>query len=454
MRISLKKGLDIPIRGRPEQTISDAAGVKTVAALGTDVHGLRPGMAVKVGDRVRLGQTLFVDKRNPEVCFTAPGAGEITAINRGAKRALQSVVIRLDGDESVEFEAFTREQLPRLKRDTVQQNLLRSGLWTALRTRPLSRIPSPDTLPAAVFVTAIDSNPLAADPAVIIGDSAAAFACGLQVVARLTDGQVHICTEPDSGILDSAAAPDPNTGQFRHTEFAGPHPAGLVGTHIHYLEPVSANKTVWHLGYQDVIAIGELFTRGRLPVRRTVALGGPQAKRPRLLRTRVGASTADLLANETEPGRLRVISGSVLSGHRASGALAWLGRYHNQISVLQEGGEREFLAWAKPGGKRYSSERAFIGRLLQRDGFRMTTTQNGSPRAMVSIGSFEKIMPLDILPTPLLKALLVEDTDRAKELGCLELDEEDLALCSFVCNGKYEYGPFLRMNLEEIEANG
>ncbi len=455
MRISIKKGLDIPIRGRPEQAISDAAGVGTVAALGTDVHGLRPGMAVKVGDRVRLGQTLFVDKRNPDVRFTAPGAGEIVAINRGAKRALQSVVIRLGGDDAETFEAFTPRQLPTLDRGTVQKNLLESGLWTTLRTRPMSRIPSPGTQPAALFVTAMDSNPLAADPAVIItesAESAAAFARGLQVVARLTDGPVHVCTAPNSGI--ESALPETNAGQFRHSEFAGPHPAGLVGTHIHFLEPVGASKTVWHLGYQDAIAIGELFTRGRLPVRRVVALGGPEVKRPRLLRTRVGASTADLLADETGPGPLRVISGSVLSGHRASGALAWLGRYHNQISVLREGGEREFLAWAKPGGKRYSSERAFAGRLLQRDGFSMTTSQNGSPRAMVSIGTFEKIMPLDILPTPLLKALLVEDTDRAQALGCLELDEEDLALCSFACNGKYEYGPFLRMNLEEIEANG
>lgn len=454
MRITIKKGLDIPIRGRPEQAIFEAARVRTVAALGTDVHGLRPGMAVKVGDRVRLGETLFVDKRNPEVRFTAAGAGEVIAINRGAKRALQSVVIRLDGDEAIEFESFTAEQLPRLERETVQKNLLRSGLWTALRTRPMSRIPLPGTQPAALFVTAMDSNPLAADPAVIItesAESAAAFASGLQVIARLTDGPVYVCTGPDSGIFDAAA---PGMDRFRHGEFAGPHPAGLVGTHIHYLEPVGTDKTVWHLGYQDVIAIGELFTRGQLRVQRVVALGGPQAKQPRLLRTRMGASTADLLADETGSGLLRVISGSVLSGHRASGPLAWLGRYHHQISVLHEGGEREFLAWAKPGGKRYSSERAFIGRFLQRDGFGMTTTQNGSPRAMVSIGSFEKIVPLDILPTPLLKALLVEDTDRAKELGCLELDEEDLALCSFVCNGKYEYGPFLRMNLEEIEANG
>ena len=448
MQIRIKKGLDIPILGRPKQNIFDAAQVSMVAALGTDINGLRPGMEVGVGDQVKLGQTLFRDKRNPDVPFTSPGAGKVIAINRGARRVLQSVVIQLDGDKEEEFAAFAEGQLPHIPEDSVRENLLASGLWTAFRTRPYSRIPFPDSRPAAVFVTAIDTNPLAGDPSVVIEESAEAFVRGLAIVARLTDGSVYVCTESETNI------PCPETGRFRHAEFRGPHPAGLPGTHIHFLEPVNPKKTVWHIGYQDVIAIGDLFATGRLPVQRIVALGGPQVSRPRLLRTRIGASTTEIIAGETEPGRLRIVSGSVLSGHRASGPLAWLGRYHNQISVLAEGSEREFLFWARPGFDKFSAERAYAAHLLRKPGFKMSTTQNGSPRAMVSIGSFEKVMPLDILPTPLLKALLVEDTDRAQELGCLELDEEDLALCSFVCNGKYEYGPFLRMNLDEIEANG
>jgi Na+-transporting NADH:ubiquinone oxidoreductase subunit A len=326
--------------------------------------------------------------------------------------------------------------------------LLASGLWTALRTRPFSHVPDPASQPAAIFVTAIDTNPLAADPAVIIAAAGDAFEHGLQVISRLSDVNVYVCTAPGSGILC------PDDKQFRHAEFAGPHPAGLVGTHIHFLDPVSEAKTVWHLGYQHVIAIGRLFTGGRLPTEKIIALGGPMVLRPRLLRTRIGASTRELLQGETLPGRLRVISGSVLNGQQASGPLAYLGRYHTQLSVLAEGSPREFLSWMRPGMTRYSAIRAYAAHLFRRREFPMTTTQNGSPRAMVSIGTFEKVMPLDILPTPLLKALLVEDTVRARELGCLELDEEDLALCSFVCNGKYEYGPFLRMNRDEIEANG
>jgi len=448
MRITINKGLSIPITGRPEQVIDDAAPVRTVAIIAADVVGLRPSMSVAEGDRVRLGQTVFTDKANPGVCFTAPAAGEVIAINRGARRALQSIVIRIDGDAAEEFATYPASQLPTLDRDAVRDNLIASGLWTKLRTRPFSRIPVPGTVPAAIFVTAIDTNPLAADPAVIISQAADAFSLGLQAIARLTDGHVYVCTAPDSGI------PVPDTGPFRHAEFAGPHPAGLVGTHIHFLEPVSAKKTVWHIGYQHLIAVGRLFMTGRLPTEKVIALGGPMALKPRLLRTHIGASTAELVHGETAPGRLRIISGSVLNGHAAAGPRAWLGRYHNQITVVAEGTEREFLGWATPGVHRYSSLRAYAGHLLHRGSFGLTTSQNGSPRAMVPIGTFERVMPLDILPTPLLKALLVEDTDRARELGCLELDEEDLALCSFVCNGKYEYGPFLRMNLDTIEAGG
>jgi Na+-transporting NADH:ubiquinone oxidoreductase subunit A len=448
MKITIKKGLDIPIEGTPEQVIDDAPAVKTVGVVGAGIVGLRPSMQVAEGDHVRLGQTLFVDKGNPRVAYTAPGAGEVIAVNRGARRALQSVVIRLDGDEAEKFEAFEPADLAGLDEGKVREQLLASGFWPALRARPFSRVANPDGDPAAVFVTAIDTNPLAADPAVVVGTDREAFLNGLAVISRLTRGEVFVCTAPGAGI------PVPEGDRFRHAEFAGPHPAGLVGTHIHFLKPVSESRYVWHVGYQHVMGIGRLFTTGRAPTEKIVAITGPMAKRPRLLRTRRGASTAELLHEETLPGRLRVISGSVLGGHSATGPLAFLGRYHNQITVLAEGREREFLSWMRPGSTKYSAVRAYAGHLLHKGRFPLTTSQMGSPRAMVSIGTFERVMPLDILPTPLLKALLVEDTDRARELGCLELDEEDLALCSFVCNGKYDYGPFLRMNLEEIEANG
>lgn len=448
MKIRIRKGLDVPISGRPESVVEDAAAVQTVAALGTDYHGLQPGMEVQVDEQVRLGQTLFIDKKNPGVRFTAPGAGRVIAINRGARRRLQSVVIRLEGDAAEPFASYRPDELAGLDHEDVRDNLVRSGLWTAFRTRPFSRVPAPSAEAAAIFVTAIDTNPLAGDPALVIDGRATDFERGLTLLAKLTGGRVYVCTAPDSGIAVPAG------DRYVHAEFAGPHPAGLAGTHIHFLEPVGRHRTAWTVGYQDVIAIGELFVTGRLPTSRTIALGGPGVERPRLLRTRAGANLSDLIEGEVRPGQLRVISGSILSGHRAAGPLDWLGRYHNQVTVLEEDRKREFLAWMRPGFGKYSMTRAYAGHFLNGHDVELTTSQQGSPRAMVPIGNFEKVMPLDILPTPLLKALLVEDTDRAQELGCLELDEEDLALCSFVCNGKYEYGPFLRMNLTEIEVNG
>ncbi len=428
--------------GRPELTISPGNDVSSVGLVGFDTPGLKPKMAVAVGDRVKLGQVLFTDKRNPEVCYTSPGAGVVSLVNRGERRVLNSVVIELDGDDA---ETFSTDQGDEQQ---VRSTLCKSGLWRMLRTRPFSRIPQPDAKPNSIFVTAINTNPLAGNPALVIGEDAEAFVDGVRILAKLTDGKVFVCTRPDSGI------PVPEGEQFEHAEFAGPHPAGLVGTHIHFLDPVSIHKTVWHIGYQNTMAIGRLFREGKLSTERVIALGGPMVKNPRLVRTRRGASTADLLEGELKPGNARVISGSVLSGHRASGMLGWLGAYHNQISVLSEDRSREFMHWMRLGRRKYSASRAFVSAVTHNGDYPLTTTQNGSPRAMVSIGAFERIMPLDILPTPLLKALLVRDTDSAQQLGALELDEEDLALCSFVCNGKYNYGPHLRKALDDIEAYG
>jgi len=439
MQIKINKGLDVPISGKPELTLSDANPVTTVGLVGWDTPGLKPKMAVAAGDRVKLGQTLFVDKRNPEVRYTAPGCGVVSAINRGERRVLNSVVIELDGDEAETWSTDDKD---------IRATLCQSGLWTTLRTRPFGKVPQPDATPNSIFVTAINTNPLAGDPALVIGEDPEAFLTGLRVISQLTEGKIFVCTRAGADI------PCPDGDQFVPAEFSGPHPAGLVGTHIHFLDPVSIKKTVWHIGYQNTMAIGRLFTNGRLPTERIIALGGPMVKNPRLLRTRRGASTADILDGEMQSGNARVISGSVLSGHRASGMLGWLGAYHNQISVISEGSPREFLSWLRPGHKKYSTLRTYASTWLHKGDYDLTSSQNGSPRAMVSTGSFERIMPLDILPTVLLKALLVRDTDSAQQLGALELDEEDLALCSFVCNGKYNYGPHLRKALDEIEANG
>ena len=443
----IKKGLDLPISGAPEQQIQSGNAVTQVAVLGEEYIGMRPTMHVQVGDAVKQGQVLFEDKKNPGVKFTAPVSGKIAAVNRGAKRVLQSVVIDVAGDEKETFEKFAADKLSGVAREQVQSQLVDSGLWTALRTRPFSKIPELGSVPNSIFVSAMDTNPLAADPTVIIAARNDDFVNGLNVLSNLTDGKLFVTKAPGATVNTGNAKVDTH-------EFAGPHPAGLVGTHIHMLDPVGPSKKVWHINYQDVIAIGALFTTGEIDNTRVVAIGGPVVKKPRLVQTILGASLEQLVANETTEDSVRVISGSVLNGTRASGPHAFLGRYHVQVSLIKEDKEKKLFGWIMPGSNQHSITRAYLGHLNTKRLFDMTSTTNGSDRSMVPIGNYERIMPLDVLPTLLLRDIISGDTDGAQTLGALELDEEDLALCSYVCPGKYNYGPILRDCLTKIEQEG
>ncbi len=441
--ITIKKGLDLPLAGGPKQVIHDGPAIRHVATLGEEYIGLRPTMKIKVGDKVQKGQVIFEDKKNPGVKYTALASGTILEINRGAKRVLQSVVIEIEGDEAVSFAKYDVQALDTLEPQQVRDNLIESGMWTALRTRPFSKVPAVDATAAAIFVTAMDTQPLAGDPQVVIAEHKDDFVNGLKVLARLTD-KVFVCKAPGADIP---------AGNAQVEEFAGPHPAGLPGTHIHFLMPASARRSVWYLGYQDVIAIGQLFTTGELNNQRVVAITGPKAKNPRLVRTLLGASTQALTQDEAD-GQVRVISGSVLNGRTATGPHAYMGRYFQQLTLIEEGTEKEFFGWVMPGADKFSITRAFLGHLSPSRLFNMTSSTGGSERAMVPIGNYERVMPLDILPTMLLRDLISGDTDGAVALGALELDEEDLALCTFVCPGKYDYGSYLRDCLETVEREG
>lgn len=450
MQFTIKKGLDLPINGDPKQVIENGNQVKSVAVLGMDYVGMKPTMMVSEGDTVKLGQILFSDKKNPGCVFTSPGAGVVSAINRGAKRVLQSVVIELKGDEQVKFAKYKESELAGLSSEKIKENLVNSGLWASFRTRPYGKIPAIESQPNAIFVTAIDTRPLAADPAVIIKARSQDFVNGLAVISKLTGGKTYVCKKTGADI---------NTGNASVTaaEFSGPHPAGLPSTHIHFIEPVSIDKFVWYLDYQAVMAIGCLFTSGLLNVERVISLAGPTVKKPRLIRTRVGANTNDLVAGELESVENRVISGSVLYGHQATDWASFLGFYNNQISVLEEGRSRELFGWIVPGKNKYSALDVYItGRQDRKAGrkYPLTTDKNGSNRAIVPVGIYETVMPLDILPTPLMKSLVVGDSDQAQLLGCLELDEEDVSLLTLVDPGKHDFGPVLRANLTKIEKEG
>mgnify|MGYP003585059804 CR=1 FL=1 len=446
--ITIKKGLDLPIAGKPEQVIRDGNSVTEVALLGEEYVGMRPSMKVREGDVVKKGQVLFEDKKNPGVVFTAPASGTVTAINRGAKRVLQSVVIKVEGNEQETFAKYDAATLNQLSEKQIRQNLQASGLWTAFRTRPFSKVPAVDAVPSSIFVNAMDTNPLAANPEVVLKEHWQDFIYGLNVLSALhPNGKIHLCKAGDSNI------PTADITNLKIHDFGGPHPAGLSGTHIHFIDPVSMTKSVWYINYQDVIAIAKLFTTGELYTDRIVALGGPQVKKPCLVRTRLGAKLSQLTAGELKDGENRVISGSVLSGVKAEGSVDYLGRYALQVSVIAEGREKEFLGWIMPGANKFSITRTVLGHFSNKL-FNFTSAVNGGERAMVPIGNYERVMPLDIIPTLLLRDLSAGDTDSAQALGCLELDEEDLALCTFVCPGKNEYGPMLRAALDKIEKEG
>ena len=446
--IKIKRGLDIPLAGAPSAEIESAPATRAVALLGGDYHGMKPTMAVQVGDVVKRGDLLFTDKKCEGVRYTAPAGGRVASINRGAQRAFQSIVIEIDGDEPAMFEQFSSESARKLPAETIKQQLIDSGQWTALKARPFGRVADPATTPTGVFMTASDTHPHAPDPEQVIALEAEAFEVGQVLLANLVACPVYLCAAP------GAQMPQAVHERLSRHDFAGPHPAGLAGTHVHFLMGASVEKIAWTIGYQDVIAMGRLFLDGALYTDRIISLAGPAVSRPRLISSRVGADLQALVAGEQHGEDARLLSGSVLGGRAVQSDTAYLGRYHQQVALLPEGRDRAFMGWLSPGLQKHSVMGIYLSSWLGSKPLAMSTNTNGSERAMVPVGAYEKVMPLDILPTQLLRALLVGDTETAQALGCLELDEEDLALCTYVCPGKYEYGGILRDNLKQIEKEG
>lgn len=452
----ITKGLDLPITGLPEPTIDDSKRVNTVAVIAHDIIGLKPRMKAQVGDDVRRGTPLFEHRKRPGLIFTSPAAGKVVEVHRGERRALQSFVIALsEGEkagepESTPFSSYTGKPAAELSEDDVRGLLLESGLWAALRERPFSTIPAPESKPGAIFVNATDSNPGAPKMELVFDGRTEDLEAGLLALSKLTEGTVFFVRDAGSKV-----DPGPTQGAIKVEEFEGKHPYGTVGTHIHNLWPVNRERVAWHLNLQDALRIGVLIRTGELDPTLIVSLTGPQVNKPRLLKTRLGAPISELVEGELKDGENRIIAGSVLSGRQTTDETNdFLGRYDQQISVIREGREREFLGWLGPGTEKFSVINTFVSKLMPTKRFDFTTTTHGSHRAMVPIGMYEKVMPLDIMPTFLLRALAVGDVERAEALGALELDEEDLALCTFVDPGKTEYGPLLRGVLTTIQEEG
>ena len=445
-KFSLKRGLDIPILGSPEQKIYNAREPKTIAVMGTDFNGLKPKMLVSEGDKVNKGSPLFCHKDYPEIIFVSPCKGKVHSINRGERRTLLSVIITVESLKDNGVNYIKLHDNIKSEKEFVRKCLLDSGLWSSFLTRPYSKIPPPDSTPASILITAVDTEPLSPSADLIINNNLEAFQEGVKRVALLSEGKVFVCKEEESKL---------EVDNFETYEFKGPHPAGLAGTHMHFLDPPSLSKTVWSIGYQDILAIGKLFLTGFLDTERVISICGPLAKLPRLVKTYLGASLNDLLENEfVNDNPCRIISGSVLSGNIAENYLSFLGRYSRQVTLIKEDKEKIPFGWIKPQPNKFSVMPVLISAFMPSKLFNLTSNLNGGRRAMVPTGIFETLMPQDFLPTQLLRSLIVMDTDVAQSLGALELDEEDLALVTFACPAKYEYGSALRDSLKTIEKEG
>ena len=355
--IKLKKGLDLPIEGQPQQKIEKGQQVSHVALIGDDVVGMKPTMMVKVGDTVQVGQEVYADKKTGGVKYTAPAAGEVVAINRGARRKFESLVIKVDGDSHASFEAYKGSDVTSYDEKGIKELLIESGMWPSIRRRPFSKVANPEEKPKSIFITAIDTHPLAADVDLVVKENEQAFKAGLKAVSKLAP-KSFLCVKSGSSV--------PNIDGVHKEEFKGPHPAGLVGTHIHYLDPVGEKSFVWHIGYQDVIAIGKLLETGQLYTQRVISLAGPQAKNPRLIKTRMGACLDELCKDEKKSQSARVVSGSVFGGRKSEDMVCYLGRFHNQVSLIEEGGKRELLGWHSPGFDKFSVKNIYVSKLFSK----------------------------------------------------------------------------------------
>jgi len=444
---SIQKGRNIRLKGAAKKEIVEIALPKHVAVKPSDFKGLSPRLSAKVDDVVKVGTPIFTDKTIPEIQIASPASGKVVAINRGAKRALQSIVIETDGQqESETFQKFSREQIKNISKSDVTNLLLKGCLWPVIRQRPFSKVADPHKKPKAIFIHAMNTEPLALDIDFILEGKEKEFQIGLDILGRLTDGDVHLCIQKGA---NSKALTQAVNVQIH--VFSGPHPAGNVSTHIHYVDPINKGELVWYIEAQDVLSIASLFLNGTYPTERIVAVTGEGAANNQIYaKTIVGVPVSALLGDST-PQQVRYLSGSVLAGKEIA-SHDFLRFYDSQITVIPQGGNREFLGWLSPGFKKYTFSKSFASAFFPENDMSLDTDENGSHRAIVLNHIYDSLVPLDIMTYFLLKAVISGNVEEAEELGILECDEEDFALCTFACPSKTDVGEIISQGLALIES--
>ncbi|MCW5923580.1 MAG: Na(+)-translocating NADH-quinone reductase subunit A [Saprospiraceae bacterium] len=446
-QITIRRGYDIKLEGAAEKKISDVAASDVIAVKPPDFPSVTPKLLVEPGDEVLAGQPIFFDKNRPDLRFSSPVSGEIAEVVRGEKRRIMEIRIIPDKG-GMRYVEFPKENPANMHRDDIVKRLLESGCWNYIRQRPYSLIANPDDTPKSIFVSCFDSAPLAPDLDYIKDFEPESLKTGLEVLAKLSADKVHLGLKPGQQEGDF-----PGTHCLNHHFFKGPHPAGNVGIQIHHIDPIEKGDTVWYVHLQDLLIIGRLFLEGRYRAERLVALTGSCATWPHYLRVMTGQRMSDLVGGRLKTEHSRVIQGNVLTG-KTSSAEDFLSFYTNQITAIPEGDQPEFLGWLLPGFNKLSLSRTYLSWLFPNRTYDLDTNLHGEERAFVMSGQYDRVLPMNIYPVFLLKAILAKDIERMEALGIYEISEEDFALCEFVCTSKIEVQKIVAEGLDYVRLEG
>lgn len=442
----LKKGHDIKLAGSPKKEVVSGK-VSRFAVSPYDFRGISPipKVTVEVGDNVKAGEPIFFDKKVPDIVYTAPVSGEIIEVNRGEKRSIKNVVIL--ADKEISYKKFDTDAS---NVDQIKKTMAESGAWTLINQRPFDIVPSLDSVARDIFISTFDSAPLAPDNAFILSGNEHHFQKGVDILGKLTSGTVFLG-------LDAHDTKNPfaSINNVQRHWFKGKHPAGNVGVQIHNIKPIKPGQNVWTLGVQEVITIGKLFNEGIMDYSRIIAVGGSRVGTPCHIKTHLGANIGELLKDQIKASEksARIINGDVLSGVQ-KGEGDFLGYKSDQISVISEGDDYELFGWLLPIKPRPSTSNTFPNFLYPDYEFEGETNTHGEKRAFVVTGQYEEVLPMEIYPQHLMKAIMAEDIEKMEGLGIGELSEEDIALCEFVCTSKSPLQSTLRKGLDFIRQQG
>lgn len=444
----IEKGFNIYIKGSADKVIEDYHA-PTYALRPGDFKAMSPipKLQFEVGDEIKAGDAIFFDKKRPEVFYSSPVSGEIIEIKRGEKRRIVEIVIL--ADKETKYKEFKAIPIADIDRQTIVDTMLQNGTWPYIRQRPFSTVADPNDDPKMIYISCFDTAPLAPDYDFIIEGQGAEFQAGLDILKKLTNNDVHLGLNaqkmPNKAFTEAK-------GVQKHW-FSGPHPAGNVGIQIHHVNPINKGETVWYLNPQDVVIIGRFFLTGKLDARKIIALTGPEIIAPKYYRTLAGASIKGLLENNLKTDHVRYISGNVLTGQQIDSS-GHLGFYDNMFSVILEGDHLEFFGWLMPSYPRPTYNPSFLSYYYEGEEHRVNTNSHGEERAFVVTGLYERVLPMDIYPIPLFKAILAQDFEQMEGLGIYEISEEDVALCEFVCPSKIDLQQIVRDGLEIMRTQG